>query len=146
MCPGTATKLLCQHYLVHWSGPRCPKRCVLPEHRTFLPCTCAPCDPAFNQRQIQAKYDAEREELSAQVREAMMSGGAQGGSSNNAASVRRVLERRLHLLLVDQMAELGRTRVRGLDPAVGCRWPGMYEQWVAENLGVAIDWDELLNS
>lgn len=138
MCPGTATKLLCSHYLIHWAGPRCPKKCVLPDHRAFLPCTCAPCDPAFNQRQILAAHAAARDELAARIRAAMGQGVAA------AAEVRR-LERQLHGVLVDQMQRLGRARVRGLDPAVACRWPGIYEQWVAENLGRPVDWDALLN-
>lgn len=164
MCPGTATKLLCSHYLVHWSGPRCPKKCVLPAQRVFLPCTCAPCDPTYRQTQIRARYTAEREKLLARIRDAalqqqqdeeqvatvVMGGGGAGGEV-------RLLERRLHTLLIAQMVELGAARrflgggggvgAAGarLDPAVGCRWPGMYEQWVAENLGREVDWDALLN-
>ncbi|KAJ4425150.1 hypothetical protein N0V82_000205 [Gnomoniopsis sp. IMI 355080] len=137
MCPGTATKLLCSHYLVQWSGPRCPKKCVLPDHRTFLPCTCAPCDQSFNQRQIRLKYTAERETLSARISIAMMEGWP--------ISDVRQLEWQLRGVLRNQMDDLKRTRVPGLDPAVGCRWPGMYEQWVQENLGRPVDWDSLLN-
>lgn len=137
MCPGTATKLLCSHYLVHWAGPRCPKNCVLPVHRTFLPCTCAPCDPSFRQKRLQAAHAAEREALTARIR----------GAAGAVAGVKRQLERQLHALMVDQRESMGRAArgPRGLDPAVGCRWPGMYEQWVAENLGRPVDWDALLN-
>lgn len=137
MCPGTATKLLCSHYLIHWSGPRCPKKCVLPSYRTFLPCTCALCDPSFNQKQILLKYAAECEVLSGRIRRAMVEG-------HPVADVRQ-LEWQLRGMLRKQREDLGRTRVCGLDPAVGCRWPGMYEQWVQENLGRPVDWDVLLN-
>lgn len=136
MCNGTATKLLCRHYLVHWSGPRCPKKCVLPDRRVALACTCAACDPGFNQRQILHKYAAERDIVSARIRAAM--------SEGRPADV-RALEGQLRLMLSSQMEDLGRTRVMGLDPGVGCRWPGMYEQWVQENLGRPVDWDVLLN-
>lgn len=136
MCNGTATKLLCSHYLVHWSGPRCPKKCVLPSRRTWLNCTCAPCDPSYNRSQILLKYAAEIEALSARIRSAMMEG--------RPADVRD-LERQMRGVLSMQMEDLGRTRFLGLDPAVSCRWPGMYDQWVHENLGRPVDWDVLLN-
>lgn len=58
----------------------------------------------------------------------------------------RQLEWQLRSVLRNQMEELRKTMVRGLDPGVGCRWPGMYEQWVQENLGRPVDWDSLLNS
>lgn len=136
MCNGTATKLLCKHYLVHWSGPRCPKKCVLPDRRVALACTCAACDPGFNQRQVLLKYAAERDSLLTRIRTAMIEG--------RPAEV-RALEGQLRLMMSTQMEDLGRTRVSGLDPGVGCRWPGMYEQWVTENLGRPVDWDLLLN-
>lgn len=161
MCPGTATKLLCSHYLVHWSGPRCPKNCVLPAHRVFLPCTCAPCDPSYRQTQIRARYTAERETLLARIRDVvlMMRRRATEQQQQQAVGFEgegqevRSLERRLQALVVVQMVELGQARradaaaaaVGRLDPAVQCRWPGMYEQWVAENLGREVDWDALLN-
>ncbi|CAN8103046.1 unnamed protein product [Discula destructiva] len=149
MCPGTATKLLCSHYLVHWAGPRCPRKCVLPTKRTFLPCTCAPCDPAFNQKRLMAAHAAEREAFRAAMGDALAAADEKmgKGSEDVQRQRQRRLERQLHGLLVDQMQRLGRAAraVRGLDPAVGCRWPGMYEQWVAENLGRPVDWDALLN-
>lgn len=60
----------------------------------------------------------------------------------------RQLEWQLRGVLRAQREELRKTatRVRGLDAGVGCRWPGMYEQWVQENLGRPVDWDSLLNS
>lgn len=136
MCNGTATKLLCSHYLVHWAGPRCPKRCVLPARRVALACTCAACDPGLVRRRVLLEYAAEREALSAEIRGALLEG---------RAADARALERRMRGLAAAQVEDLGRARVRGLDPAVGCRWPGMYEQWVAENLGRPVDWDKLLN-
>lgn len=147
MCKGTATKLLCSHYLIHWSGPRCPKRCVLPERRVALACTCAPCDPSFNQSQILRRHEDERDLLLARIREAWLEG--------RLADARQ-LEGQLRLSAVSQMQELGRAARVGsrgggvggalmLDPAVGCQWPGMYEQWVTENLGRDVDWDLLLS-
>lgn len=139
MCPGTATKLLCSHYLVHWSGPRCPKHCVLPARRAALACTCAACDPGHNQRQVLRRHAAAREALLARIRTALREG-------RPAHEVRR-MERELRVLAAAQMEDLGRAaRVApGLDPAVGCRWPGLYEQWVANNLGREVDWDSLLS-
>lgn len=136
MCNGTATKLLCSHYLVHWSGPRCPKRCVLPDRRVALACTCAACDPDVNRRSIILKYAAERDVVSARLRDALGE-----GRLNDA----RALEMQLRGLMGMQMVDMGRTRIGGLDPAVGCRWPGGYEQWVQENCGRPVDWDLLLN-
>lgn len=136
MCNGTATKLLCSHYLVHWAGPRCPKRCVLPARRVALACTCAACDPGVNRRRVLREHAAARDALSVRIRAAMLDG--------RFREARR-LEREMRLLAAAQVEALGRARVRGLDPAVGCRWPGMYEQWVAENLGRPVDWDALLN-
>lgn len=136
MCNGTAIKLLCSHYLVHWSGPRCPKRCVLPVRRTALACTCAACDPGLNQRSIILKYAAERDVVSARLRHAL-------GEGRLADA--RALEMQLRGLTGMQMEDLGRTRIGGLDPAVGCRWPEGYEQWVQENFGRPVDWDLLLN-
>lgn len=136
MCNGTATKLLCSHYLVHWAGPRCPKRCVLPARRIALACTCAPCDPGLNRRRVLLEHATERDALLAEIRAALLAG---------RAADARALEGQLRGLAAAQFEDLGRTRVRGLDPAVGCRWPGMYEQWVTENLGRPVDWDKLLN-
>lgn len=136
MCNGTATKLLCSHYLVHWAGPRCPKRCVLPARRVALACTCAACDPGLNRRRVLREHGAARDALLAAIRAALLDG---------RAADARALERELRGCAAALVEDLGRTRVRGLDPAVGCRWPGMYEQWVAENLGRPVDWDKLLN-
>lgn len=135
MCGGTATKLLCSHWLIHWSGPRCPKRCVLPENRTFLQCTCAACDPAFNHARIVRKYAVERDSLGAQMRTAL-----QEGRFHHA----RRLEREMRLLQGAQVDDLRQARIYGLDPAVDCRWPGRYDQWVHENWGRPVDWDLLL--
>lgn len=144
MCNGTATKLLCSHYLIHWAGPRCPKRCVLPHRRVALACTCAPCDPSYNQSQILRRYADERDLLLARIREAWLEGRLADATQ---------LEGQLRVMTVSQMEELGRAARVGsggggallLDPGVGCRWPGMYEQWVTENLGRDVDWDLLLN-
>lgn len=135
MCGGTATKLLCSHWLVHWSGPRCPKRCVLPDRRAVLHCTCAGCDPAFNQSRLVRSYADARDSLCAQARTALQEGRLRDAKR---------LEREIRVLQGAQVAKLGRTRVSGLDPVVGCRWPGEYDQWVDENYGRPVDWDFLL--
>lgn len=56
----------------------------------------------------------------------------------------RRLERQIRLLQGAQVEDLSRTRFFGLDPAVGCRWPGMYDEWVQDNMGRPVDWDSLL--
>lgn len=135
MCTGLAYKMMCGHYLVHWSS-RCPRKCVLPDRRNSLACTCAQCDPEFNRSQILLRYGAERDRLTARLRAATLEGRLQDA---------RALERHLRDRQSRQMQDLGRTRVRGLDPAVPVRFPGLYEQFVAENLGRPVDWDRLLN-
>lgn len=135
MCTGTATKLLCPHYLVHWRT-RCPKRCVLPDQRGWLACTCADCDPQYVRTQIQLKYGAQQERLMAGVRAAMAEG--------RLLDVKD-LERRLRGIQFLRMEELARARIAGLDPALPVRFPGAYEQWLEGNMGRPVDWDALLN-
>ncbi|KUI69076.1 hypothetical protein VM1G_04199 [Cytospora mali] len=136
MCTGTATKLLCQHYLIHWKT-RCPKKCILPNRRDWLACTCANCDPEHSRSQILHKYGVERERLIAKVQAAMAEG--------RALDVKD-LEKHLRMIQYLQMEELGQARVAGVDPAVPVRFPGKYEYWLEANLGRPIDWDALLNN
>lgn len=135
MCTGTATKLLCRHYLIHWQT-RCPKECVLPDRRDFLACTCAGCDPEHTRSRILLKYGAERERVTAKARTAMAEG--------RILDV-KVLDRHLRGIQFLQMEELDQARIAGLDPAVPVRFPGTYEEWLEGNLGRPIDWDVLLN-
>ncbi|ROV94381.1 hypothetical protein VPNG_09374 [Cytospora leucostoma] len=135
MCTGTATRLLCRHYLVHWKS-RCPKRCTLPDRRDWLACTCARCDPEHVRSQILLKFGAERERLTAKSRIAMAEG---------RVLVVRDLERQLRYIQFLQMEELGRASFAGLNPAVPVRFPGTYEQWMDGNLGRPVDWNVLLN-
>lgn len=136
MCTGTATKLLCRHYLVHWKT-RCPNKCVLPDRRDWLACTCADCDPEHTRSQILIRYGAKRERFTAKVRNAMVEG---------CVLDVKVLERHLSWIQLLQMEELSRARIAGLDPAVPVRFPGIYEEWLEDNLGRPIDWDALLNN
>ena len=135
MCTGTATRLLCRHYLIHWQT-RCPKRCVLPDRRNWLACTCAGCDPEHNRSRILRKYGAERDRLAARARAAM--------SEGRVLDVKD-LERQLRGLPFLQMEELRCARIAGLDPVVPVRFPGAYEQWLDCNRGRPVDWDALLN-
>ncbi|KKY34175.1 hypothetical protein UCDDA912_g05821 [Diaporthe ampelina] len=86
--------------------------------------------------QILLRYGAERDKLTARLRAAVLEGRAQDA---------KAIERRLRDRQSRQMQDLVRTRVRGLDPAVPVRFPGVYEQFVEENLGRPVDWDRLLN-
>lgn len=80
-------------------------------------------------------YAIERDNLCTQIRIAMRE-----GRVNHA----RHLERRIRRLQGAQVDDLSQTRFFGLDPDVGCRWPGAYDQWVDENLGKPVNWDLLL--
>lgn len=135
MCTGTATKLLCRHYLIHWQI-RCPKRCVLPDRRDCLACTCADCDPEHIRSQILMKYGAERERLTAKALSAVTEG---------RILEMKALDRHLRGIQFKQMEELSQARIAGLDPAVPVRFPGKYDEWLEGNLGRPIDWDVLLN-
>ncbi|ROW09419.1 hypothetical protein VMCG_02265 [Cytospora schulzeri] len=111
-------------------------KCVLPDRRDWLACTCADCDPEHTRSQILYKYGTEREALTIKARKALAEG--------RILDVKE-LDRHLRRIQSLQMEEIGRARIAGLDPAVPVRFPGTYEAWLEGNLGRPVDWDVLLN-
>ncbi|KAI1083548.1 hypothetical protein F5B20DRAFT_595528 [Whalleya microplaca] len=94
MCKGTQTQMSCGHILTHWTS-RCPRACAQPSEGppqpSYLPDTCAACDPGFRTRAVTQPYRSRRDELLDQL---------WGGASGDArrADVARDVERfeRLH--------------------------------------------------